>query len=43
MQNMKRIIIDAENQYLTSAGIKLAIDITDIRKNLFDNVGTALR
>lgn len=41
VQDMKRMSLKVEDQDLTSADIQLAIDNTDIRKNLFDNMETS--
>jgi hypothetical protein len=38
VQDMKRMSINPEDQDVASADIQLAIENTDIRKNLFDNM-----
>ena len=41
VQDMKRMSKDPESQVLTSDDIQLAMDNTDIRKNLSDNMETS--
>ena len=41
VQDMKRMSINPEDQDIASADIQLAIENTDIRKNLFDNMDTS--
>jgi hypothetical protein len=41
VQEMKRRSINAEPQDIASADIQLAIENTDICKNLFDNIETS--
>jgi hypothetical protein len=41
VQDMKRMSINPEEQDIASADIQLAIENTDIRKNLFDNMDTS--
>jgi hypothetical protein len=41
VQDMKRMSINPEDQDISSADIQLAIENTDIHKNLFDNMETS--